>query len=62
MDSPTKPITNTPGPEQPGSLLEQLAAIATYRMLLTQLRHPNHPALWQLARERTMPHARRYAS
>lgn len=48
-----------PGAEQPGALIEQLGAIFNYHKLLAQLKYPRRPALWQLARERCIPHARR---
>jgi len=46
-----------PTPEQPGTLAEQLEAIALY--LANPTRRHDRAAAWELARRLAIPHARR---
>ena len=50
--------TTSPSPPQPGSLAEQLAAIALYLRLPIEHRKRFRAAAWQAAREAAIPHAR----
>jgi hypothetical protein len=45
-----------PSPDQPGTLLEQIAAVALY--LAEPMRARNRDTAWQYARWRAMPHSR----
>ena len=61
MDSTTfRPPRPSPG--QPGSLRQQIEAIALYVRLPIYYRRLDPADAWQFVRERIMPHARRTAA
>ena len=49
----------TPGPNQPGTLGEEMAALDKYFALPTATRRRWPKTAWRLARESAMPHTRR---
>jgi len=51
-----------PHPDEPGTLRQQLAAIAFYLTIPREQRQADRATCWQAARWKTIPHARRIAA